>query len=159
MLKQTLYIDWQRTINKACKCNYFIGAPVNDLVVTVPLEVIKSLPCHCAMRFPFVFRSSCSFSHTFFFGFSTSSGLPPSYSSTKTLSPGAEPSGGISVSTALGSSLKPSNYPWKVTWQLYLHWSTKNHALRLHTSHFCRLEVAQHDNHAILHLFDRYKVH
>lgn len=56
---------------------------------------------------------TCSFSHTFFFGLSLSSGLPFSYPSTKTCSPGEDPSGGSRGSTLLGSPSLEINRPKK----------------------------------------------
>lgn len=59
-------------------------------------------------------KHTCIFSHTFFFGLSLSSGLPVSYPSTKTCSPGDDPSGGSRGSTLLGSPSLEINQPERV---------------------------------------------
>ena len=53
-----------------------------------------------------IYYHTCNFSHIFFLGFSTSSGVPDSQPSTSTRSPGELPVAGMSGSTARGSSLQ-----------------------------------------------------
>lgn len=110
-----------------------------------------------------VTEPTCSFSHTFFFGFSFSSALPDSYPSTKTCSPGDDPSGGSRGSTLLGSpslsisrwekegeseQIDPRSSP--LVSSRHSHWGTQQHGLRLNPSHLLGLQVAQHQHHSVL---------
>lgn len=86
---------------------YLIGALVMVLLyIFEPDGVNRLFPCHCATRSAFTFKSTCNFSQIFFLGLSISSGLPSSKFSTMIRSPGFASSGGINVSTCLGSSLE-----------------------------------------------------
>ncbi len=58
---------------------HLIGAPLTTLLTTGPLLVARAFPSHWASPVPgAVLRSADSFSHTFLFGLSCSSGAPSS---------------------------------------------------------------------------------
>lgn len=91
-----------KNINKNEKRRfYLIGQSFNvELRTLSPLGVCKKLSFQTASPFAFVFKSTCNFSQTFFFGFNCSSGVPVKPSTVKR-SPGAQPSGIIKGSTAV----------------------------------------------------------
>lgn len=109
-------------------------------------------------------KHTCSFSHTFFFGLSLSSGFLESYPSTKTCSPGDEPSGGSRGSTLLGSpslqinqgtSKESKTKSWVISKTIFVqkqhsHRGTQQHGLRLNPSHLLGLQIAKHQHHSVL---------
>lgn len=87
---------------------YLIAQLANLLINFSPLGVTKKLLCHTASPLSFVFKSTCNFSHTFFFGLSCSSGVP-AYPSTAMRSPGLAPAGMMIGSTSVWSALEEIN--------------------------------------------------
>lgn len=61
--------------------NYLMETLARLESICWPSVVSRKFPCHVATPESLVFRSACSFSQTFFFGFSWTSGVP-SYPST-----------------------------------------------------------------------------
>lgn len=84
--------------NKIMERFYFIDPLAIDETLQMPADVVNGKSLNRATKSESVFRSTCNVSHTFFFGFRTSSGSP-SKPGNLTLSPMGASLGGSTNST------------------------------------------------------------